>query len=140
MTKMINFIRMSVGSWKSYIMVLSRIHMSSENITNRTLAFLTENYPSYVKVVPKEVLAFGLPSTSVSLLTSCYIFLLSLTSLSGNFLMIFLYIRYDAIKWKTKKNQKCFWNYIFMYIVSAYDIEFFSLDTRLYEQLQTNWW
>ena len=106
--------------------------MSSENITNRTLAFLTENYPSYVKVVPKEVLAFGLPSTSVSLLTSCYIFLLSLTSLSGNFLMIFLYIRYDHIKWKTKKKRKMLLEiHNNMYIVSAYDIEFFFLDTRL---------
>ena len=66
---------------------------SSNDTSNETLNFLKANYPSYVKVVPKEVLAYGLPATSVSLFASFYILILSLASLSGNFLMILLYIR-----------------------------------------------
>ena len=40
-----------------------------------------------------DLLAYGLPATSVSLFASFYILILSLASLSGNFLMILLYIR-----------------------------------------------
>ena len=63
------------------------------NETNATLAYLEANFPSYLDLVPKELLVFPILSESCGLFISLFITILSGISLSGNFLMIFLFFR-----------------------------------------------
>lgn len=76
---------------------------SSENVVNATLDFLKEHYPDFVDCVPKEVLTFGLPDRFICVVAGILILILSLVSLSGNILLIYLYFKHSTLRTSANK-------------------------------------
>ena len=68
-------------------------HLSAEQIRNTTRMYLTQHYASILPCVPDEILEFGLPDRAVTLLVVVILGILTIVSVTGNSLMIFLYGR-----------------------------------------------
>ena len=73
------------------------------NNTNVTISFLYQFSPSIIKYVPVEVFSFGALDYKLSILTGLLIGILSLISLTGNFLMMVLYIKHKTLRTSSNK-------------------------------------
>ena len=85
--------------WFNFHLVLKMM----SNSTNLTLNFLNKFSPSIVKYAPTEVLSFGALDYKLSLLTGLIICTLSLISLTGNFLMMILYVKHKTLRTSSNK-------------------------------------
>ena len=68
-------------------------NLSAEYIRNATRLYLTQHYESILPCVPDEVLEFGLPDRAITLFVVVLLGILTIVSVTGNSLMIFLYGR-----------------------------------------------
>ena len=82
--------RINMTQWQTKPML---DHSSDENIRNATRRYLSDNYPSILPCVPEDVLEFGLPDRAVTIVVVILLGILTVISVTGNSLMIFLYGR-----------------------------------------------
>lgn len=76
---------------------------NSSSLRNQTRSYLLKYYPQSLKTVPEDVLDFGLPSRTLTLIYVIFIGTLMFVSLTGNSLMIYLYGRHRTLRTPANK-------------------------------------
>lgn len=75
----------------------------STSLRNQTLSYLLKYYPQSLKTIPDDVLEFGLPNRTVTLIYVFFIGLLMAISMTGNSLMMYLYGRHKTLRTPANK-------------------------------------
>ncbi len=83
--------------------MLSETPKRNMSVQKAALDFLIDQYPSFIKYVPDQVLEFGVPNRAISSLAGMFIMCLSLASLIGNSLIMYLYFKHSTLRTTSNK-------------------------------------